>query len=81
MKKPVRGSQSVELMLAEIGQTIEKRLGFFPPCFVLILTDGKQGQTMFAGHDPRDMTRLLLEAVSQFSGRMRDGLDQGKGLI
>jgi hypothetical protein len=50
-------------MFTDIGNVVEKHLGFFPPCFVLILTDGKQAQTLFAGDDKADMTRLLTEGA------------------
>jgi hypothetical protein len=50
-------------MFTDIAHIVEKHLGFFPPCFVLILTDGKQAQTLFAGSDQSDMTRLLTEGA------------------
>jgi|KBSSwiStaDraftv2_1062776.scaffolds.fasta_scaffold7152508_1 hypothetical protein len=50
-------------MFVDIGNVVEKHLGFFPPSFVLILTDGKHAQTLFAGADQADMTRLLIEGA------------------
>lgn len=50
-------------MFTDIGNIIERHLGFFPPCFVLILTNGKEAQTLFAGDDKADMTRLLTEGA------------------
>lgn len=50
-------------MFTDIGNVVEKHLGFFPPCLVLILTDGKQAQTLFAGDNKADMTRLLTEGA------------------
>jgi len=58
-------------MFTEIGNIVEKHLGFFPPSFVLILTDGKQAQTLFAGDHQADMTRLLIEGADNHRHRLR----------
>ena len=48
-------------MFTDIADAISDHLGFVPKAFVLILTDGERAQTLFAGDDPTDMTRLLTE--------------------
>lgn len=60
MTFPISDPTIMAEMFTDIGRIVEKHLGFFPPCFVLILNDGKQAQTLFAGDDPADMTRLLI---------------------
>lgn len=50
-------------MFREISEVVEERLGFAPKCFVLILADGEQAQTLFAGGDMRDFTRLLSQSA------------------
>lgn len=60
---PVKDCGTMHEMFKEIGETVEKHLGFFPPQFVLILTDGKNAQTLFAGDDLSHMTRLLVEGT------------------
>ena len=52
-------------MFNEISDVIEAHLGFVPLAFVLILTDGKQAQTMFFGENANDMTRLLAEGLDR----------------
>ena len=60
---PVRDPETTTVMLADIATVIQTHLGFIPACFVLILTDGEQAQTLFAGDDARDFTRLLTEGA------------------
>ena len=60
---PIHDPEITSEMFTDIGNVVEKHLGFFPPSFVLILTDGKHAQTLFAGNDAADMARLLVEGA------------------
>jgi hypothetical protein len=63
MTFPIHDTATTAQMFDDIGHIVEKHLGFFPPCFVLILTDGKQAQTLFASDKPGDMTQLTQRLV------------------
>ena len=54
-------------MFDEIGGVVASHLGVRPESFVLILTDGTMAQTLFAGDDATELTRLLTEAADNHS--------------